>query len=144
MNPKYTPVYISNNVRYCMPLQIPLGVPLVISPTRTEPERNIVKTKVLSRKQIDDNTNDILAAVNLMMTLDKMQKEHTDSKFVKSKISKRAIKKRQRGSRCGECYPCLVEDCNECKNCLDKPRNGGEGMRKQGCFQKKCIYPIYN
>ena len=26
-----------------------------------------------------------------------------------------------------------IPDCNECVNCLDKPKNGGKGKRKQIC-----------
>lgn len=30
-----------------------------------------------------------------------------------------------------------IPDCNECINCLDKPRNGGMGRRKQICKIKE-------
>ena len=29
-----------------------------------------------------------------------------------------------------------IPDCNKCVNCLDKPRNGGLGKRKQTCIIK--------
>lgn len=29
-------------------------------------------------------------------------------------------------------------DCGDCKNCLDKPKNGGRGIRKQACLRRSC------
>lgn len=46
---------------------------------------------------------------------------------------------RKRQSRCGECPGCTSNDCNECKFCLDKPKNGGPGTKKQSCIKRKCI-----
>ena len=39
---------------------------------------------------------------------------------------------------CGECDGCRHADCKTCINCLDKPRFGGEGIRKQRCIAKRC------
>ena len=39
---------------------------------------------------------------------------------------------------CGKCAACLRTDCDSCRNCLDKPRNGGENTRKQKCLLRKC------
>ena len=50
-----------------------------------------------------------------------------------------AKKRRRQGKGCGECSGCLVtEDCDKCKHCLDKPRNGGSGRLKQKCMKKRC------
>lgn len=46
---------------------------------------------------------------------------------------------RKRQSRCGQCPGCISTDCNQCKHCLDIPNNGGLGLRKQCCIQRKCI-----
>lgn len=49
--------------------------------------------------------------------------------------------------RCNQCCRCLQQyDCLKCKNCLNKPKLGGDGSRKQGCIYKKCINPtkLYN
>jgi len=49
--------------------------------------------------------------------------------------------KRPRSVRCGKCEGCERDDCGECKNCLDKPKFGGIGQRKQGCIKKVCQQP---
>ena len=41
---------------------------------------------------------------------------------------------RSRKSRCMTCSNCVVQDCGMCLSCIDKPRNGGPGVRKQGCL----------
>lgn len=46
---------------------------------------------------------------------------------------------RKRQNRCGHCPGCLNTDCNRCKFCLDKPKNGGPGLKKQCCIKRKCI-----
>ena len=40
--------------------------------------------------------------------------------------------------RCGFCEGCTRPDCGICKCCMDKPRFGGLGKRKQCCELKKC------
>lgn len=47
-------------------------------------------------------------------------------------------KKRKRQLVCGKCAACLRADCDNCRNCLDKPRNGGENTRRQKCLLRKC------
>lgn len=42
--------------------------------------------------------------------------------------------------RCGMCHECVRQDCGKCSNCLDKPRFGGFGSRKQACSKRKCVY----
>ena len=39
--------------------------------------------------------------------------------------------KRPTLQRCGQCGPCTRADCGSCQNCLDKPKFGGPGLRKQ-------------
>ena len=46
---------------------------------------------------------------------------------------------RKRQNRCGQCPGCLSTDCNQCNICLDKPKNGGLGLKKQCCIKRKCI-----
>ena len=41
--------------------------------------------------------------------------------------------------RCGKCDDCLLGDCGECASCLDKPKFGGRGCRKQGCKMRRCV-----
>ena len=41
--------------------------------------------------------------------------------------------------RCGKCDECLVGDCGCCVSCLDKPKFGGPGSRKQACLTRRCV-----
>ena len=49
--------------------------------------------------------------------------------------------KRLRSARCGQCRGCNSGDCGSCKNCLDKPKFGGPGCRKQACMARTCSQP---
>ena len=42
--------------------------------------------------------------------------------------------------RCGKCDECLVGDCGCCASCLDKPKFGGRGSRKQACQMRRCSF----
>ena len=46
--------------------------------------------------------------------------------------------KKKRGSRCRKCEGCLREDCGQCHYCLDKPKFGGPGKKKQRCALRTC------
>ena len=39
---------------------------------------------------------------------------------------------------CGHCNGCQAEDCGICKYCIDNPRFGGPGRKKQCCVTRKC------
>ena len=52
-----------------------------------------------------------------------------------------AKRPRPRSVRCGKCDGCERDDCGVCKNCVDKPKFGGLGQRKQGCIAKICRAP---
>ena len=47
------------------------------------------------------------------------------------------VRKRKR-AMCGNCAACLKSDCDNCRTCLDRPRNGGENIRRQKCVLRKC------
>ena len=51
--------------------------------------------------------------------------------------TRKRLRKRQ-AAICGRCSACIRTDCDNCINCLDKPRNGGENTRKQKCLLRKC------
>lgn len=38
--------------------------------------------------------------------------------------------------QCGNCDACMVDDCGECKYCLDRPRFGGERKSKKKCLNR--------
>lgn len=50
--------------------------------------------------------------------------------------------KRSRSARCSNCAGCTRGDCGYCKNCLDKPKFGGPGIKKQACLQRACSNPL--
>ncbi len=52
------------------------------------------------------------------------------------KITFEKVKRRGRG--CGQCTGCLREDCGGCCYCLDKPKFGGPGKKKQRCALRVC------
>ena len=45
----------------------------------------------------------------------------------------KASAQRARTNRCGACAGCLRGDCGACKNCRDKPKFGGKGIKKHQC-----------
>lgn len=45
-------------------------------------------------------------------------------------------------SRCGHCTNCKLPNCGTCRNCIDMPRFGGEGRKKQGCIKRKCLHVV--
>ena len=42
-------------------------------------------------------------------------------------------------ARCGICSGCTSTDCGICKFCLDKPKFGGSGRKKQCCEKRRCL-----
>ena len=46
--------------------------------------------------------------------------------------------KSTKSRRCGECEGCMKEECGNCVACLDKPKFGGKGSKKQACFGRLC------
>ena len=47
---------------------------------------------------------------------------------------------RRRGRGCGNCAGCLRDDCGKCCYCLDKPKFGGPGRKKQRCALRICAH----
>ena len=60
--------------------------------------------------------------------------------------AKRSLKKCPTGRHklwpCRKCSGCLRPDCGACIFCLDKPKFGGDNIRKQKCLHKKCSNPV--
>ena len=42
---------------------------------------------------------------------------------------------------CGNCNACMMNDCGECKFCLDKRKFGGPGKLKKRCELRTCVIP---
>ena len=53
-----------------------------------------------------------------------------------------SIRKKGKGlrrKRCGNCSGCTRSNCGECIFCLDMPRFGGPGSKKQACELRTCV-----
>lgn len=58
------------------------------------------------------------------------------------KCTKDTPVKRKKSKRCNSCSNCMIKDCGKCIQCLDKPRFGGRGIRKQCCaLRRRCQIP---
>ena len=44
----------------------------------------------------------------------------------------------RRSKACGECDGCVRPNCNKCRFCLDKPKNGGPNRLKKRCVHRVC------
>uniref|UniRef100_A0A8D2JJ25 Methyl-CpG-binding domain protein 1 n=1 Tax=Varanus komodoensis TaxID=61221 RepID=A0A8D2JJ25_VARKO len=57
----------------------------------------------------------------------------------KHKSTKNASKSRQ-NRKCGECEACLLKtDCGRCDFCCDKPKFGGQNLKRQKCRWRQCL-----
>ena len=57
------------------------------------------------------------------------------------KIQAKLMRKKKRRSNCGNCLSCTRdEDCGECDLCLDKPKFGRPGTKKQRCELRRCEF----
>ena len=41
--------------------------------------------------------------------------------------------------RCGTCLGCIATDCGKCGSCLDMPKFGGPGTKRQSCRNRRCL-----
>ena len=39
-------------------------------------------------------------------------------------------------NQCGSCDACMVDDCGECRHCLDKPKFGGQNNLRKSCLNR--------
>jgi len=72
---------------------------------------------------------------------EKHRPEHERDRLIDDDDEGGKSQKRIRSSRCGTCTSCLQPDCGSCINCMDKPKFGGPGIKKQACSRRKCMYP---
>ena len=49
--------------------------------------------------------------------------------------------KNHRFRSCLKCSGCLKDNCGKCAFCLDMPKFGGAGTRRQKCETRKCVKP---
>ena len=46
--------------------------------------------------------------------------------------------KNRKTVRCRQCEACNHPNCGICGNCLDMPKFGGKGTKKQCCKERRC------
>uniref|UniRef100_A0A8C0IUQ6 Methyl-CpG-binding domain protein 1 n=1 Tax=Chelonoidis abingdonii TaxID=106734 RepID=A0A8C0IUQ6_CHEAB len=52
----------------------------------------------------------------------------------------RLCSKSRRNRKCGECEACLLKaDCGRCDFCRDKPKFGGDNLKRQKCRWRQCL-----
>ena len=51
---------------------------------------------------------------------------------------RKARKQKQKKSSC-KCVGCSREDCNQCRFCLDRPKNGGLDKIRRRCVERQCV-----
>ncbi|XP_063150092.1 methyl-CpG-binding domain protein 1 isoform X13 [Candoia aspera] len=55
-------------------------------------------------------------------------------------VRRRQSSKSRRSRKCGECEACLLKtDCGRCDFCCDKPKFGGQNLKRQKCRWKQCL-----
>lgn len=85
-------------------------------------------------------SNNIPNHLDLMESKDKLKKNFKSEQVslkksgpIDSKLSK------YRRMACRKCKGCLADDCGTCQYCLDKPKFGGNDVKKQKCLKRKCL-----
>ena len=93
-------------------------------------------------KESDDEFNNDDSQCNLEEAedTDTISKSHEKQILKKSKYfgDRKAVKQQQKMSSC-KCDGCSREDCNQCRYCIDRPKNGGQGKRRRRCVERQCI-----
>lgn len=89
-------------------------------------ESRLPQPQLPLRRTVDKK---VLADARLLMTLrmPERREESPPKTFVRT-------------VRCGKCNECRKSDCGTCYNCQDKRRFGGQGIRKQACKMRRCVY----
>ena len=100
----------------------------------SEPEETTY-TEQVGEDNEGDSYNEIAQKNMSCVKSSKRSREDTwkDETF----CSKEPLRKK-RTNKCGSCEGCLTIDCDKCKACMDKPRNGGKSKIRQRCYSRKC------
>ena len=69
----------------------------------------------------------------------RMSSKEVDADVSNTPSSVQKSGKGRRRKRCGNCSGCTRSNCGECIFCLDMPRFGGPGSKKQACEHRACV-----
>ena len=83
-------------------------------------------------------TGEIFAASSIIYNSSECESEEDDDWSPKPKALGTKCNKNIRKARCLKCSGCLVEECGQCKHCLDKPKFGGSSKTRKPCIMKVC------
>ena len=113
--------------------------------------KKLLKTKIkknkpkISKDQMMNKTEEMsIKKLNIPINMPKISKEQLMTKIQevagesKAKSGKKVNNARVKKVSCRACEPCLRPDCSQCTFCLDKPKFGGPGKKKQKCIEKIC------
>ena len=75
-----------------------------------------------------------ISKAQLMTKIEEVAAKSKAKSGTKVKVNNARVKK----VSCRVCEPCLRPDCSQCTFCLDKPKFGGPGKKKQKCIEKVC------
>ena len=100
---------------------------------------DILRSEPEETKNTEEVTEDDEERAKQTMSPTQMYKRPRDN-TLKDDVFNGEEPLRKKWSKCGSCEGCLASDCNECKACMDKLRNGGKNTMRQKCYMRKCSY----
>ncbi|XP_065920656.1 uncharacterized protein [Dysidea avara] len=81
----------------------------------------------------------VLDKETLSVNCNNKQGNGTKKVMVTSSKWRQADWRRSRYPNCGKCVNCSKSDCGKCLSCKDKPKFGGNNVRKQRCVERICL-----
>ncbi|CAG2122746.1 unnamed protein product, partial [Medioppia subpectinata] len=127
--------------------QIPANVQIKINPKPKLMAKPIIKQEIST----DDNKpgpDTPLPTLTTLVTAAVTPKAATNGIVIKASPAGSGKRKQQfnedgvaitrsRRIGCRECPGCLADDCGQCLYCLDKPKFGGNDVKKQRCIKRR-------
>ncbi|XP_011405944.2 PREDICTED: uncharacterized protein LOC105313871 isoform X2 [Amphimedon queenslandica] len=117
----------------------PVDTPTTTPKKRGRPRKNVATPQsVPPPKKTKANTKSGEPPLRSILKLGSSAPTTPVSKSSDSTASNAKKNIRRRGRGCGSCVGCVREDCGKCLYCLDKPKYGGPGRKKQRCALRSC------
>jgi hypothetical protein len=123
---------------------VPANVQIKINP---KPKQLLAKPNI--KQEISLDGQDVKGQDPSLTTLVATPKPSTNGIVIKATPAGSGKRKQQfnedgvavtrsRRIGCRECPGCLADDCGQCLYCLDKPKFGGNDVKKQRCIKRRC------